>query len=302
MKKLLLLAMLSNLSFANIYNLKPIEITKDITCVIGDFNPPKKSNKGFVSNICYINLGDKLVALDAGPTYNFAKEFYKIIHKKYPKKRVEYVVLTNFHDDRITGAPFFKEIGAKIVAHKTIIDDIKDYNDKFERMAHILTKDELNGTAVVKPDIVIDNNYTIKGSKKSIELKKLSKVSEERSDIIVYSPKDSFIFAGNIVFNGRMLNYREASNVDGWIKALEQIAAIKAKYILGGHGAEYGAKSYEPSLKYLKIFRDNVKAAHKKEVDADNINIDKNPYIDIPYYKVLNRNNINHYYDQLDFE
>jgi len=62
-KKLLLLAMLSNLSFANIYNLKPIEITKDITCVIGDFNPPKKSNKGFVSNICYINLGDKLVAL-----------------------------------------------------------------------------------------------------------------------------------------------------------------------------------------------------------------------------------------------
>jgi len=71
----------------NNYSLKPIEINSDITCVIGDFNPPTKSNKGFVSNMCYIDIGDSLVALDAGPTYSFAKEFYTLIKEKYPNKK-----------------------------------------------------------------------------------------------------------------------------------------------------------------------------------------------------------------------
>ena len=56
-KKLLILTLVSAVSlFADNYNLKPIKITKDITCVIGDFNPPKLENKGFVSNMCYVDI------------------------------------------------------------------------------------------------------------------------------------------------------------------------------------------------------------------------------------------------------
>ncbi len=73
MKRLILaIFLLSTSLFANIYTLKPIKITKDKTCVIGDFNPPAKSNKGFVLNMCYVDTGDSLVVLDAGPTCNFA--------------------------------------------------------------------------------------------------------------------------------------------------------------------------------------------------------------------------------------
>ena len=304
MKKLIVAILISGSTlFAGIYHLKPVKITKDITCVIGDFNPPKKSNNGFVSNMCYVDMGDSLVVLDAGPTYKFAKEFYALMQKEYPKKKVSSVVLTNYHDDRVQGASFFKELGAKIIGHKTINDDIKKNPGKFERMKMILPKEVLEGTKVVPADILVDDGYKIKGSKKTLTILKPSKVSEERSDIAVYSKDDSFVFAGNMVFNGRMLNYTKHSSVDGWIEALEKIAKLNAKYVLGGHGAEYGKESYKPSLEYLKVLRDTVKKEHEKGTEAVDIKLPKTTFEkeNIPYFKQLNYNNISNYYDQLEW-
>jgi len=304
MKKLIVATLFAGSTlFAGMYNLKPVKITKDITCVIGDFNPPKKSNKGFVSNMCYVDMGDSLVVLDAGPTYKFAKEFYALMQKEYPKKKVSSVVLSNYHDDRVQGASFFKDLGAKIIGHKTINDDIKKNPGKFERMKMILSKEVLEGTKVIPADTLVDDGYKIKGSKKTLTILKPSKVSEERSDIAIYSPDDSFIFAGNMVFNGRMLNYIKHSSVDGWIKTLEKLAKLNAKYILGGHGAEYDKDSYKASLEYLKVLRDTVKKEHEKGTDMEDIKLPKTTFEkeNIPYFEQLNYNNISNYYDQLEW-
>jgi len=307
MKKLVLATFLTGATlFANIYNLqdKKIDITKDVHCVIGDFNPPKKLNKGFVSNMCYIDIGDSIVVLDAGPTYIFAKEFVELIKKDYPKKKISAVILSNYHDDRTQGVSYFQEQGVETIGYKNINQDIKDNPSKFERYPTLFSKKLLKGTKFPpKIDKLVDNGYTIKGSKKSLKILKLSKVSEEKSDIVVWDKNDSFVFAGNIVFNGRMLNYTKNSNVDGWIKALNGIKKLNAKYLLGGHGKEYNAKSFEPSLDYLKVLKKDVTKAYKNDTDAMDIKLSPTIFEkkDIPYFKQLNRNNINHFYDQLDF-
>jgi len=304
MKKLLLPVLLSASSlFGAIYNLKPIHITPDIACVIGDFNPPTTANKGFVSNMCYVNMGDRLVVLDAGPTYRFAQEFHALMTKEYPNKKVTDVILTNYHDDRIQGASYFKSLGARIIGHKTINDDIKKNPGKFERMKRILPKEVFKGTQVIPADTLVGDGYTIKGSKKTLTILKPSPVSEERSDIAVYSPNDSFLFVGNMVFNGRMLNYTKHSNVDGWIAALEKLAKLKAKYVLGGHGAEYDANSYQKSLEYLKILQHDVKAAYDNDIDREEVkkHVRDGAFKGINYYDQLHHSNINHYYDQLEW-
>jgi len=302
MKKLILASLItgSNL-FGNMYNLKPLHITKDITCVIGDFNPPKRSNKGFVSNMCYVNMGDSLVVLDTGPTYKFAQEFYNLMKHEYPAKEVQAVILSNYHDDRVQGASFFKEKGAKIIGYKTINDDMKNNPDKFLRMKMMFSKEILKDTKIINADTLVENRYKIKGSKKTLEILKLSPVSEESSDIVVYSKDDSFLFTGNIIFNGRMLNYTKNSNIDGWIEALEKIENIGAKYILGGHGKEYDKNSYKASLEYLKILRKTVKSSYENDTDIVDIKIPINSLSDIKYYGQLNNNNINNYYNQLEW-
>ncbi|MBD3830809.1 MAG: MBL fold metallo-hydrolase, partial [Arcobacter sp.] len=246
----LALVLLSSIAFADFYNLKPIKITKDISCVIGDINPPMKENNGFVSNMCYVNIGDSLVVLDSGPTYNFAKEFYALMKSEYPKLEVSHVVLTNYHDDRIQGASYFKEIGAKIVGHKTINEDITQNPSKFERMKKILSKEVYANTKVIHADTLVDGGYEIKGSTKTLEIVKPSVLSEEKSDIALFSKDDSFLFVGNIVFNGRLLSYKKTSNINGWIEAIENLAKINAQYFLGGHGEEFDKDSYKASLEY----------------------------------------------------
>ncbi|WP_419765190.1 MAG: MBL fold metallo-hydrolase [Arcobacter sp.] len=303
-KVIVLLSVLSSLLFADIYALKPIKITDDISCVIGDINPPNKQNNGFVSNMCYVNMGNSLVVLDAGPTYIFAKEFHKLMKKEYPNKKISHVVLSNYHDDRIQGASYFKELGAKILGHKTINDDIKQNPSKFERMKAMLPKEIYQKTEVINADTLVGGGYKIKGSKKTLEIIKPSKVSEEKSDIAVYSKDDSFLFVGNMVFNGRLLSYKKTSNIDGWIEALENLAKIKAKYLLGGHGKNFDKDSYKASLEYLKILRNDVKKAYEEEIDIFEVknHVKTNKFDYLKHFEQLNSANISTYYNQLEWE
>lgn len=305
MKKIVLASLFAIASlFANMYDIKPVKITDDVRCVIGDINPPMKENNGFVSNMCYINIGNSIVVLDAGPTYNFAKEFYALIKKDYPKLDVSYVVLSNYHDDRIQGASYFKEMGAKILGHKTINDDIKENPSKFERMKQILSKEVYEKTKVINADTLVDGGYEIKGSRKTLEIIKPSILSEEKSDIAIYSKDDSFVFAGNIVFNGRLLSYKKTSDITGWIEAIENLAKLDAKYFLGGHGKEFDKDSYKVSLEYLQILRDDVKKAYDDGVEVHEakkqVKTEKFNYLN--HFEQLNSANISEYYNQLEWE
>lgn len=304
MKKLILFLTLTTLVFANVYNLKPVKITKDITCVIGNFHPPAKSNNGFVSNMCYVDMGETLVVLDAGPTYIFAKEFYTLMQKEYPNQKVSHVVLSNYHDDRIQGASFFQELGAKIVGHKSINDDIKENKSKFQRMGMLLDKKVLEGTKVIEADTLVDGGYMIKGAKKTLEIIKPSEISEERSDIAIYSKDDSFLFVGNIVFNGRLLSYKKTSNIDGWIEAIENLAQMDLKYMVAGHGDDHSKTSYKDTLEYLKIMKNDTTKAYDDGLDLiDTVkSVQTSKFSHINHYDKLNYINIENYYNQLEWE
>lgn len=300
----ILATLLTSSVFANFYDLTPIKITKDITCVIGDINPPTKENKGFVSNMCYVDMGKTLIVLDAGPTYNFAKEFYAMMKNEYPKHTVSHVVLSNYHDDRTLGASFFKELGAKIIGHKTINDDMNQNPEKFLRMPNIVPQEVYKATQLIQADTLVDDGFQIKGLNKTLTIIKPSAISEEKSDIAIYSQEDSFLFVGNIVFNGRLLSYKKTSNIDGWIEAIENLAKLDAKYFLGGHGKEYDKDSYKPTLEYLQILRDDVKQAYEDGIDIievkDHVQTQKFNYLN--HFEQLNSANINTYYNQLEWE
>ncbi len=304
MKKILLVSFLVSTSlFANIYELKPIDITKNIRCFIGDFNPPTKSNKGFVSNVCYIDKGDSIVVIEPGPTYNFAKELNEYI-KKHNGKKVTQVIATNFHDDRYTGASYYKQNHIPIIAHKTIVKELEENPDKFTRIPSVTTKEQYANSKVVQPDILTDERYVIKGSKLNIEVLKLSPGSNSASDISVYVPKEDFIFTGNTVFNGRFIKYGKYSDIDNWIKALEKLQSMNIKYVLGGHGKEYDKNSYKNNLEYLNILKSSVKKAYENNIDRQDIkkHIKDKKFSFYKHFDSLSISNAKTYYDQLQWQ
>ncbi len=298
-----ILLLLSFNLYADVYKLKAVNVTSNIDCYIGDFNPPTKENKGFVSNVCSVDMGDSIVIIEAGPTYVFAKELNDLINKKYNKK-VSSVIVTNFHDDRYTGASYYKEKNIPIIAHNTIIKELKENPDKFNRIPRVTTKEEYTKSKVVKPDILTNDKYNIKGKNFDIEVLKLSKASNSVSDIAVYIPSENFIFTGNIVFNGRMIKYAKYSNINEWIKALEKIEKMNVKYVMGGHGKEFDKDSYKPTLEYLKLLNLSVRTAYEDDVDRDEVSdyVDDKKFSYYEHFSTISPSNAKTLYDHLEWE
>lgn len=261
-----------------------------------------KHNKGFVSNVCYVDIGDSIVVIEPGPTYNFAKELNNHI-KTNMNKKISYVIATNFHDDRYTGASFYKENNIPIIAHKSIVKELAENPDKFTRIPKITTKKEFENSKIVQPDILTDNKYIIKGSKKTIEILKLSAGSNSVSDTVVYVPKDDFIFTGNIVFNGRMIKYAKYSNLNNWIKALNTLKNMNVKYVMGGHGFEYDKDSYTTTLEYLNLLKVSVEKAYEDDVDREELNqhIDDKKFNYYKHFDSISKSNPKTYYDHLEW-
>ncbi len=303
MKKTILLLILPIFLFANFFDFKPLKINKDISCFIGAYDPVLKSNKGFVSNVCYIDMGNYLILLDASATYNFAKELNDYIEKSTNKK-IKFVVITNYHDDRLLGASYFKEKGVKIVGASNLPKLIKSHPDTYKRTMTTLPKDLTKNTKAVLPDILVDKKLEIKGKDKSIFVLKPSKATQSPADLIIYSPKDSFIFTGNTIFNGRFVNYAKDSNIDEWIKALKFIENKHAKYVMGGHGKRFDKNSYKPTLEYLEMLRKQVKKANEDDIDPADLEkyIHTDKFKNIPHYDELYLRNARHYFDQLEWQ
>ncbi len=287
---------------ANIYTLKPLVITPAVTCFIGAYDPPTKENKGFVSNVCTVDTGKSIVVIEAGPTYRFAKELNAYI-AAHSGKKVEAVIVTNFHDDRYTGASYYKEKHIPIITHKTLPEELKKHPEKFTRIPKVTTKEEYAGSKVVQPDILTDDTYIIKGAARTIEILKLSKGSNSTSDIAVYVPSEDFIFVGNTVFNGRFIKYGKYSHMDAWIKALEVLEKMHVKYVMGGHGAAHGSDAYKENLDYLKLLRASVKKAYENDMDREDVRptVQDEAFSHFKHFKEIAPANVRNYYDYLEW-
>ena len=300
MKKLLISIIFTSALFANMYDFKMVNITKNISCSIGEFEPPTKHNKANVSNVCYVDIGDSLVVIEPGPTYVFAKEFTQIIENKTGKK-VSAVIGSNYHDDRIYGASYYKTRNIPFIAHTSMPNDIKKNTKKFKRLPQVLGKDTFTDTTLVYPSILVEDGYSIKGSKLEIKILKLSKVSDAPSDIVIYVPKEKFVFVGNIISNNRMIKYHYDSNLNGWLEALNKISKMDLKYIVPGHGDTFVRNSYKKTKEYLLTLK-KVKKYYEDDVDITDIKIDFSAFKNRIHFKDLVNGNVKRYYEQLEWE
>ena len=300
MKKYLIHSLLITMAFGAEYNLQPQKVDNGLWCVYGDLNPPTKENKGFVSNVCWVENGESLTLLDAGPTTVFAKELERAIATT-TKKKIEHVVLTNYHDDRILAASYFQSQGAKTLAHKNMISGIQENPQKYERLVALLSKEQYAGTKLPQIDITFETESFELGS---IVVHKLSDVAETASDIAVYMPEQKAIFAGNILFGERSLNYDKDSNLNGWLEALEKMEAMDIEYYIPGHGTKVDDSSFKVTQNYLTTLYTQTKAAYEDGIELEEISslVEMKEFSFLLNYKQRHMLNLYNLYEDFEFE
>jgi cyclase len=299
MKKLITLGLLATSLFAFNYNLKPTKVANDVWCFFGALEAPTKENGGNMSNNCYIKAVDSYILIDAGPTYQFAKQAYEAM-AKIEKLPVSMVINTHAHDDHWLGSSFYKEtFNAKLLGTSNI-DNFKE-GDK-TRMHHLLTHEIMKNTKIIKLDQQIKDVTNITVNNKKLTIMPVGTKAHSPEDLFVYMPDEKVLFSGDLVMNGRITSNREGS-VIGQLKALDMIESQGWDVLVPGHGFDTSKTAMDDAKLYFKLLKQRVLEAVEEDVGANAVTkvVKLEEFKNHKMYDMLNSRNIFEAYGELEF-
>lgn len=288
------LLLLASTSWGFDYQLKPQKINNDVYCFFGSLDEPNKINNGFMVNSCFIKDDGFYTVIDSGPTYLFAKQAHEAMNK-IANLPVKYVVNTHSHDDHFLGNGYFKSKGAKIFASIKFPE-----NQSEDRMGQIIKPEAYAGTTITKPDEFLSQGNLQIGNAFIINL---DLHGHTTGDIIIWHPKSKTLFAGDLVFNDRILSLRDGT-LKGWLSYIDAFAKYDYQYLIGGHGSNTSKNSYVQTKDYLTRLQTEVKKMIESSVGIDDAakNVKFNDFANLSLYNELHSKNVFKAYQLLEWE
>ena len=253
------------------------------------------ANRNFISNAGFVATGDGVVVVDALGSPTLAGELIDEI-RRLTKEPIRYVIVTHYHADHIYGLQAFKAAGATIIAHA----EGREYlNSETARLRLEASRQDLfpwidETTKLVPADRWLDQEQT------TLHVGALDFVirhvgpAHTPEDLVVYVPQRGVLFAGDLVFRGRIPFVGEADS-ERWIASLNKLIEIKPRIMIPGHGP----MSTEP-LTDLELTRDYLQYLRKSMAEAaENLDpfeqayekTDWSRFEHMPLFKAANRMN-----------
>jgi glyoxylase-like metal-dependent hydrolase (beta-lactamase superfamily II) len=299
----LVYAPLASAQNQDVLTLVPKQVSPSVWYVEGESALGSQANKNFISNAAFIIGTQGVVVIDALGSPALAQGLINAVAKITPLK-ITHVVVTHYHADHIYGLQSFKKIGAKVVAHPAA----KEYLNSETAVQRLsASRAELfpwidETTQLVEADIWVDKDVPL--SLAGIELLlKPAGPAHTPEDMIVYMPKDKVLFAGDLVFRGRIPFIGPTANTGPWLASLKSMLALGATSIVPGHGAvsQTSTADIEMLHDYLQYMRDAMrKAVQDLELfDEAYAATDWSRFEKLPLFKFANRMNAYNTYLQL---
>ena len=310
LRTLSLSAALLFISVATVYAsddliLKPIQVAPNTYFVKGLAEMGGSKNQNFISNAGFVITPNGVVVVDALGSPALAKKLIAEI-KKLTSQKVVAVIVTHYHADHVYGLQEFKRVGAKIYAQGEGRNYISSETAKQRLIAsRIDFAPWVNAsTNLMSADIWIDQSFTLTVG--GIEFK-ISRVGPAHApeDLIIYVPSEKVLFAGDLVFRGRIPFVGNADS-KGWLQALNEIELLNPGVVIPGHGAH----SINPiedirfTREYLRYLRQTMA---KSAIDMDPFEeayqqTDWSEYEGMPLFRAANRMNAYNVYLSIQAE
>jgi len=293
-------------AFATPLEIKPKlrKVSENIYMVRGVHAAASLENRGFVSTAFGVLTKEGWVIIDTLSTPELSKEFLEELYK-VKKAPVKYVIITHHHADHYYGVRTFKELGAKVIAHKMIKEMLSSGQ---LRSMLASASDRLKGlydnVVLVEPDIVVQDRLKLRVGGEEFEIISMAP-AHSISDIIIYMPKRKVLFAGDLVTEKRIPSLRDAdASSKGWVEALKKMKEMDVKIVLGGHDDPMSKSAIELTLGYITYLRENIKRMKEEGKFIDDITaaLKDSPYKNYVMYDALHGTNIYKVYGDLDIE
>jgi glyoxylase-like metal-dependent hydrolase (beta-lactamase superfamily II) len=214
---------------------KAIQVAPNTYFVQGVPEMGSKQNQNFISNAGFVVTPKGVVVIDALGSPVLAQKLIQEI-RRITKQKIVAVVLTHYHADHVYGLQEFKRLGATIYAQRDGLNYLASETAKQRLIAsRIDFAPWVNeNTRLVPADVWIDQSKTITVGGVEFILNRVGP-AHAHEDLIVYVPSEKVLFAGDLVFRGRIPFVGNADS-RGWVNALNEIQKLNPAIVVPGHG------------------------------------------------------------------
>jgi len=262
--------------------------------VEGDAALGSPANRNFISNAGFIVTATGVVVIDALGSPQLARDLIAEVRRITPLP-VTHVIVTHYHADHVYGLQEFKRHGARIIAHRSgreyLLSDTAAQRLEVSRTDLAPWIDA--STRLVEADQWIDARTELVIGGKTLVLQPVG-TAHTPEDLVVLLPAERVLFAGDIVFRGRIPFVGQADSGQ-WIKALETLLAMDAAVVVPGHGglSTTPRQDLELTRDYLAFLRQAMAAAARDMEPFDEAygRVDWSRFAHLPLFGAANRMN-----------
>lgn len=252
------------------------------------------ANRNFISNAGLVVTPAGVVLVDALGSPALARELLAQVRARFGKP-VTHVIVTHYHADHIYGLQEFKQAGATIIAHRGALDYLQSETaaNRLEASRKELAPWVDAQTRLVPADQWIDGRRELLLGGVRLVLQPVGP-AHTPEDLVVFLPAERALFAGDMVFRGRIPFVGQADSRH-WIAALEVLLAMDAAVVVPGHGPLSTTPREDLALTrdYLVFLREAMgKAARDMEpFEEAYARTDWSRFERLPLFRAANRMN-----------
>jgi glyoxylase-like metal-dependent hydrolase (beta-lactamase superfamily II) len=274
--------------------MEPREVAPGAWYVQGAAALGSRENQNFVSNAGFVVTPAGVVVIDALGSPVAARRLLETIARITPLP-VTHVIVTHYHADHIYGLQVLQQAGARILAHAGGRDYLQSETAQLRLQ---VSRTEMapwidDSTRLVAADQWLAGPGELEVGGVRFLLQPVGP-SHTPEDLVVFLPDRKLLFAGDVVFRGRVPYVGQADSRH-WITALDTLLLLDAQVIVPGHGPHStGARAdLQLTRDYLQYLRQAMGRAARNldPFEAAYAATDWSRFSHLPLFQQANRMN-----------
>ncbi len=274
--------------------LKAQQVADNAWFIQGEAALGSPANRNFISNAGFIVTPQGVVVIDALGSPNLAEELVAAV-RQVTTQPVRYVVVTHYHADHIYGLQVLKDLGATVIAQRAGQEYL---NSETAQLRLAASRVELAPwidvrTRLVPADKWLDADMVLELGGEKLHIRHVGP-AHTPEDLVVYAERAGVLFAGDVVFRGRVPYVGQADS-RAWIDALSGLIALRPRIIVPGHGpmSTDPVADLELTRDYLVFLRKSMgeAAANLEPFEDAYARADWSRFTGLPLFRAANRIN-----------